>query len=143
MISDFAADLRAPTPSAAMEMILPDKNEFAMLLDDLGSTILSRTQQLVRKAVVAFGHANEMLNAKSPKNQVVLKIQEAKMLHQRLNQAYETKLAISRGEVDMTAQNLRFELKNILTKKSNELVAISNRLEQLNPQNSSTSHFRC
>ncbi|MDD5406691.1 MAG: exodeoxyribonuclease VII large subunit [Sulfurovaceae bacterium] len=34
MISDFVADLRAPTPSAAMEMILPDKQEILQVLDN-------------------------------------------------------------------------------------------------------------
>lgn len=34
MISDFVADLRAPTPSAAMEMILPDKQEVLQILDN-------------------------------------------------------------------------------------------------------------
>lgn len=35
MISDFVADLRAPTPSAAMEMILPDRSEMLLYLDSL------------------------------------------------------------------------------------------------------------
>lgn len=35
VISDFVADLRAPTPSAAMQMILPDQNEMLMHLDGL------------------------------------------------------------------------------------------------------------
>ncbi len=35
LISDFVADLRAPTPSAAMEMILPDKNEVLFGIDEL------------------------------------------------------------------------------------------------------------
>ncbi len=35
VISDFVADLRAPTPSAAMEMILPDKNELLMSIDGM------------------------------------------------------------------------------------------------------------
>jgi exodeoxyribonuclease VII large subunit len=34
LISDMVADLRAPTPSAAMEMILPDRNEWLMALDE-------------------------------------------------------------------------------------------------------------
>ena len=33
LISDFVSDLRAPTPSAAIEMILPDKNEMLLTLD--------------------------------------------------------------------------------------------------------------
>ena len=35
LISDFVADKRAPTPSAAMEILLPDKDEYGQYLDDL------------------------------------------------------------------------------------------------------------
>ena len=34
MISDMVADLRAPTPSAAIEMILPDKKDYLFAIDE-------------------------------------------------------------------------------------------------------------
>lgn len=35
LISDMVADLRAPTPSACMEMILPDKSEWFLRIDEM------------------------------------------------------------------------------------------------------------
>ena len=47
MISDFVADLRAPTPSAAMEMILPDGNEMLYTLDERAVQYRRRIMQLL------------------------------------------------------------------------------------------------
>jgi len=47
MISDFVADLRAPTPSAAMEMILPDGNEILYALDERAEQYQRRITQLL------------------------------------------------------------------------------------------------
>ena len=45
LISDFVADLRAPTPSAAIEMILPDKQEFLYTLDELSKRFQDAARQ--------------------------------------------------------------------------------------------------
>jgi len=47
LISDFVADLRAPTPSAAMEMILPDGNELRYMLDERAEQLDQRMAQLL------------------------------------------------------------------------------------------------
>ncbi len=47
LISDFVADLRAPTPSAAIEMILPDKQEILYALGELESRYASQIKNIL------------------------------------------------------------------------------------------------
>ena len=47
LISDFVADMRAPTPSAAMEQILPDRTEVLMGLDEAMERMRSRMYQIL------------------------------------------------------------------------------------------------
>jgi exodeoxyribonuclease VII large subunit len=60
-ISDFVADLRAPTPSAAAELIVPDINDLERRIDDctraLGRQLLNR----VHDAQQRLDHARETL----------------------------------------------------------------------------------
>jgi exodeoxyribonuclease VII large subunit len=43
-IADFAADLRAPTPSAAAELIAPDQHEWALTFDRVESQLITSLQ---------------------------------------------------------------------------------------------------
>jgi len=46
-IADFVADLRAPTPSAAVEMILPDRRELAREIRNLSRRLVSAQHSLI------------------------------------------------------------------------------------------------
>ncbi len=46
-IADFVADLRAPTPSAAVEMILPDRRELAREIRNLSRRLVSAQHGLI------------------------------------------------------------------------------------------------
>ncbi|HFQ61052.1 MAG TPA: exodeoxyribonuclease VII large subunit [Epsilonproteobacteria bacterium] len=66
MISDFVADLRAPTPSAAMEMILPDSREILYTLNEINERYKYSLEQNFQKKIHALNHLEELLLRSSP-----------------------------------------------------------------------------
>ena len=66
LISDFVADLRAPTPSAAMEMILPDSREILYALDEMQERFSYMLEQKMQRNIHNLKHSEEMLLRASP-----------------------------------------------------------------------------
>jgi len=66
LISDYVADLRAPTPSAAMEMILPDVNELLYMLSEYGGRFQYAIERKVLDASDMVAHRVEMFQQSSP-----------------------------------------------------------------------------
>ena len=66
MISDFVADLRAPTPSAAMEMILPDSREILYTLSELSDRYYYTIEHKIQNLVRELGHTETLLRRSSP-----------------------------------------------------------------------------
>jgi exodeoxyribonuclease VII large subunit len=66
LISDFVSDLRAPTPSAAMEMILPDAREILYTLSDIEERYRYIIQQKMEQNQQHLLHLREMLIRVSP-----------------------------------------------------------------------------
>ncbi|MBD3790158.1 MAG: exodeoxyribonuclease VII large subunit [Campylobacterales bacterium] len=66
MISDFVADLRAPTPSAAMEMILPDRQEILFMLDDYAQRYKEVLARQLEQKSRTLKHIEEIFVRSSP-----------------------------------------------------------------------------
>jgi exodeoxyribonuclease VII large subunit len=78
-LADFAADLRAPTPSAAAEVITPDINDLRMNVDGLTALLAQAMQSQLADARADLINLQRALRLLSPANQVAqskLRVQE-------------------------------------------------------------------
>ena len=60
-ISDFVADLRAPTPSAAAELVVRDKREIKSTLHYLEDRLRSQISQILQEQATGLSHLRKML----------------------------------------------------------------------------------
>ena len=74
-ISDFVADLRAPTPSAAAELVVPDKNELIEKFNNVLSRMNSCVGRIIDNKKMTLRYFEENSSFKN----VSLKINEKRM----------------------------------------------------------------
>ena len=98
-LADFAADVRAPTPSAAAEIITPDISDLRMNVDGLSALLTQAMQSQVIEARANLISLQRALRLLSPANQVAqskLRVQELGM---RLRSAALGLMGLQRANV--------------------------------------------
>jgi len=141
VISDFIADLRAPTPSAAMQMLLPDQNELRLALDDIASSAsMTMRQHFYRK--------KEQLNAlyeSFRRNGVEHRLQEQRKqiaeLKERLNRQIALVLSGCQRDVAPLREQLGNTIKSTLSAKYTHLHQLRETIESNNPVKKSKKGF--
>ncbi len=83
LISDFVADLRAATPSAAMEIILPDINEIRIFLDSMQESFHLTYKNILYKKNKELTHLKELFDRHLIENRVLTFENEIKILKER------------------------------------------------------------
>jgi exodeoxyribonuclease VII large subunit len=83
-ISDFVADLRAPTPSAAAELLVPDINELGRHLEHLRNRLQLRLRRRLENSSQKADHLLSRLNLQRPTLRLARGRERLIMLHDRL-----------------------------------------------------------
>ncbi len=110
-ISDFVADLRAPTPSAAAELAVPDRIELLNNIDSLANSMKLQTQQFFFSKKLEIRELENSINSYHPQNIL-------QNLKQRLNEA---------------SLKLTYILSNLIKDRRNKLAIVGNELKELSP----------
>ena len=85
-IADFAADKRAPTPSAAAEMISPNREDLARKVDQLQHRLALQIKQLLTLFSIRLQSLVRRLTQLHPEKQLIQKQQRVDELELRLTQ---------------------------------------------------------
>lgn len=104
-IADLVADLRAPTPSAAAEMIAPDQQALRQQLQQLGGRL--RTLQLARLRLASAELARARAALTSPASALQQRMQRSDELAQRLHRATAMMLSSRAARLAAVRQAVR------------------------------------
>ncbi len=85
-IADFVADRRAPTPSAAAEIITPDKTEIEQVLARSKQIILRQMYNKLKASRQYLAFSQKHLGQLHPKNQLLQKMQLLDNMEMKLTQ---------------------------------------------------------
>ena len=141
LISDFVADLRAPTPSAAMQMILPDTDELYQTLDALSQSYANTLSSKINNASVALLHIKKLYEQNSIEMQIKQKNIEIVQLQERFHQTIGFKLQNLQKEIEPLRGRLAHQIQTILSQKQNRLSSLKENLSANNPKNRVLSGF--
>jgi exodeoxyribonuclease VII large subunit len=134
MISDFVADLRAPTPSAAMEMILPDSRELLYTLNELHERYLHTIEQKIHQVTQKLNHLEALLLRTSP----VRKFQEISTEFMRLQDEFKRvisyKIQQSQSSIAPLKREYRQTISFMIEKKRQYLVFMEQKIVANNPK---------
>ncbi|MCX6171033.1 MAG: exodeoxyribonuclease VII large subunit [Ignavibacteriales bacterium] len=116
-ISDFVADLRAATPSAAMELATPDKdelfafiNEFSYYFPEKMLEIISNYRGEINQSVSSYGF-------RLPQDLISNKWQQLDNLIYRFQNNYESKLTVVKNRLQLLGSKIEsHNIENILKK---------------------------
>jgi exodeoxyribonuclease VII large subunit len=104
-ISDFVADLRAPTPSAAAELITTDNRQYQHQLTQLQKQLQGAIAQQFRQANHHLSHLQ--LKLKSPTQRLQEQAQRLDMAEQQLSHIIQLKLQRHRQQINQLQLKLK------------------------------------
>ena len=141
MISDFVADVRAATPSNAIEIALPDINEHRIYLDSLNNELNNRFKNIL------FNKEQELFNMKKlfEQNSIETKFGFIQTEINLLKSSYKTdlsqKILSSSNELTLIISSLKNSFSSILTKSQNQIDLLKSNFELNHPDKKDQKGF--
>ena len=134
VITDYVADVRAATPSAAMEIILPDQNEMMMYLDSIVSQLQTLILQKTHQCREQVENLQDAFKRHSIEQKIKGKFDEIEQYKERFVQTVSYKLESAIHQVNPILVNFQRQINVNLQQKSSMILHMQQNLESQNPR---------
>ena len=124
-LADFAADLRAPTPSVAAELLVPNHGDLSVRLQGLQRRLSALQLQSLRQSMQRADRAVLRLQAMRPQARLQLLQRRQQEAHRQLESAWREQLERRRSSLRHAAAVLR------ATQPQRRLAVLRERLQSL------------
>lgn len=132
-ISDFVADLRAPTPTGAAEMAVPNVNDVISYLKQLELRLTTNISNHINIKKEKLHKLENSFVLKNPLSIYEVKEQKFDNLYERLLISYKNLVNNNSNKIILINNNLINSMNNLLNKNTNKYNNLIQKLETLNP----------
>ncbi|TMO60614.1 exodeoxyribonuclease VII large subunit [Pseudoalteromonas aurantia] len=134
-ISDYTADLRAATPSAAAELVSSEQDVLIDLIANTKQQLKKATNNQINYAKQRTQNLTQRLRLQHPKNQLMQQSQRIDELSLRLQRAFEQRHHLLQGRMSLLEQKLSHQHPNgRITQAKQGLNQLMLQLRQLQKQ---------
>jgi exodeoxyribonuclease VII large subunit len=126
VISDFVADVRAPTPSAAIEMILPEQNEIKQTIDYITLQFISMAKKMFSQKEQILTYLNDLYKKNSFDAKIKFRLLETAALKSSFNSAIYNMLMLKVQKKNDSFLRFENKMAQILNSKENVLKSFQN-----------------
>jgi len=134
VISDFVSDVRAATPSAAMEICLPDTNELYQYIDSIASQLEQTLQQKIYTKSQELQHLKSSFAQHSVDKKLAQREEEIKQLGESFSQSMNFNLQGYERELTRLNEQLPQAINNQLNIAQTQILNLQKVLESNNPK---------
>lgn len=141
VISDFVCDMRAPTPSAAMQMLLPDRNELIQSIDEMRYGAYNMVSQRLERKREQLLMMKEAFKRHGVERRLAVQSDEIKELRIRIERQILINLEQYSRTVTPIKERLNQTMESILRQKRSVVAQMIEAYASQHPKNKNKSGF--